>query len=71
VLDQLAAVGVPVSLHFFWRPRPLDPDDDMVLETAIDGQAEVIATFNLRHLAAAALWFGVAAQLPAAVLRRL
>jgi putative PIN family toxin of toxin-antitoxin system len=71
VLDQLAAVGVPVDLHFLWRPRSQDPDDDMVLETAINGRADVIATFNIRHLAAGALYFGVAVELPAAVLRRL
>jgi putative PIN family toxin of toxin-antitoxin system len=71
VLDQLAAVGVPVDLHFLWRPRSQDPDDDMVLETAINGRADVIATFNTRHLAAAAVYFGVAVQRPAAVLRRL
>jgi putative PIN family toxin of toxin-antitoxin system len=71
VLDQLAAVSVPVDLHFLWRPRSRDPDDDMVLEAAINGWADVIATFNVRHLAAAALWFGVAVELPTAVLRRL
>jgi putative PIN family toxin of toxin-antitoxin system len=71
VLDQLAAVGVPVDLHFLWRPRSQDPDDDMVLETAINGRADVIASFNVRHLAAAALWFGVTVQPPADVLRRL
>jgi hypothetical protein len=43
----------------------------MVLETTINGRADVIATFNVRHLAPAAVWFGVAVQLPAAVLRRL
>jgi hypothetical protein len=43
----------------------------MVLETAINGRADVIATFNIRHLAAGALYFGVAVELPAAVLRRL
>jgi putative PIN family toxin of toxin-antitoxin system len=71
VLDQLAAVCVPVDLHFLWRPRSHDPDDDMVLETAINGRADVIATFNTRHLAAAARWFGIAVQLPADLLRRL
>lgn len=71
VLDQLAAVCVPVDLHFLWRPRSRDPDDDMVLETAINGRADVIATFNVRHLAPPAVYFGMAVQLPAAVLRRL
>jgi putative PIN family toxin of toxin-antitoxin system len=71
VLDQLAAVCVPVDLHFLWRSRSKDPDDDIVLETAINGRADVIATFNVRHFAAAAVYFGVAVEQPASLLRRL
>ena len=71
LLDQLADAGVAVDLHFLWRPRSKDPDDDMVLETAINGRADVIATFNVRHLAAAALYFGVAVERPESLLRRL
>jgi hypothetical protein len=37
-----------------------------VLGTAINGRADVIATFNIRHLAAGARSFGVAVELPAA-----
>src|ERR1700736_2137255 len=40
VLDDLAAVARPVRLAFRWRPRLCDPDDDMVLETAINGSAD-------------------------------
>jgi putative PIN family toxin of toxin-antitoxin system len=71
VLDQLAAVGIAVDLHFLWRPRASDPDDDMVLETAINGQADTIVTFNVRHLVAAASYFGIAVERPADLLRRL
>src|SRR6266851_2864392 len=41
VLDDLAAVARPVRLAFRWRPRLPDPDDDMVLETAINGSASL------------------------------
>lgn len=68
---SFAQVCVPVDLHFLWRPRSKDPDDDMVLETAINGRADVIATFNVRHFAAAALYFGVAVEQPPSLLRRL
>jgi hypothetical protein len=37
VLGGLAAVGKPVRLAFRWRPALPDPDEDMVLETAING----------------------------------
>src|SRR5579872_2995318 len=52
VLDDLAAVAKPVRLAFRWRPRLSDPDDDMVLETAMNGAADAIVTFNRRHFAA-------------------
>jgi len=71
VLDQLAAAGTAVDLHFLWRSRARDPDDDMVLETAINGRADTIVTFNVRHLAAAAQYFGIAVERPADLLRRL
>jgi putative PIN family toxin of toxin-antitoxin system len=46
VLDDLVAIARPVRLGFRWRPRLSDPDDDMVLETAINGSANAIVTFN-------------------------
>jgi predicted nucleic acid-binding protein len=52
VLDDVAAVGSPVRLSFRWRPRLVDPDDDMVLETAINGGAKGIVTFNRRDFVA-------------------
>lgn len=46
VLDDLAAICTPVRLAFRWRPRLSDPNDDMVLETAVNGGARAIVTFN-------------------------
>jgi hypothetical protein len=43
----------------------------MVIETAVNGGAEVIATFNIDDMRAGAARFGIAAERPAAVLRRL
>lgn len=68
VLDQLAAVIEPVELHFLWRPQLTDPDDEMVLETAINGQADAIVTFNVRHFMPAAGRFKIAVRRPAEVL---
>ena len=49
LLDALAAVAEPVALRFLWRPQLKDADDEMVLETAVNGGANRLATFNLRH----------------------
>lgn len=51
VLDALAKVLIPVRLRFLWRPRLKDIADEMVLETAVNGRADRLVTFNLRHLA--------------------
>jgi hypothetical protein len=41
-----------------------------VLEAAVNGGADMIATFDLRHLAVAAR-FGIAVARPGAIVRRL
>jgi hypothetical protein len=43
----------------------------MMLETAINGQAETIVTFSVRHFAAPAGDFGIAVEQPADLVRRL
>ena len=59
ILDALVKVSIPVPLRFLWRPRLKDPADEMVLETAVNGAADWLVTFNLRHLADAAREFGI------------
>ena len=54
VLDALVKVGNAVRLSFHWRPSLTDPDDEMVLETAVNGGADLLVTFNRRHFARAA-----------------
>ncbi|MGD0104571.1 MAG: putative toxin-antitoxin system toxin component, PIN family [Rhodopila sp.] len=71
VLDELAGVCVPVALDYRWRPVALDPDDDMVIETAINGGADAIATFNIGDMHAGAERFGIRVERPATILRRM
>lgn len=71
VLDALATVVEPVRLSFLWRPRLKDAADEMVLETAVNGMADRLVTFNLKHLGEAALEFGVRALSPGKALREL
>ena len=70
VLDDLAAVARPVRLAFRWRPRLSDPDDDMVLETAINGGASAIVTFNRRDFVSGTIGFRCAVISPATALQR-
>jgi hypothetical protein len=58
-LDGLAALIEPVETHFLWRPRLRDPADEMVLEAAVNGRADVLVTFNLRDYGAIPLQFGI------------
>jgi putative PIN family toxin of toxin-antitoxin system len=71
VLYALAAVAERVSFHFLWRPQLNDPADEMVLGTAVNGRADRLATFNIRHLSQAASSFGIPAWRPGEILREL
>ena len=53
VLDQFASRAVAQRIHFLWRPFLPDPDDDMLVELALAGQASHIVTSNIRDLAPA------------------
>ena len=70
-LDGLAALIEPVDTHFLWRPRLRDPADEMVLEAAVNGRAEVLVTFNRRDYGAILLQFGIEALRPRDALRRI
>ena len=71
VLDDLAGIAQPVTLSFRWRPRLSDPNDDMVLETVVNGKADAIVTFNQRDFEAAVGDFGCAVILPGAALEQM
>jgi predicted nucleic acid-binding protein len=70
-LDALIAVGEPIRLAFHWRPTLRDPSDEMVLETAVNGQADRLVTFNVKHLAGGAQRFGLRVGPPGETWREL
>lgn len=70
-LDSLALLVAPAPSYFLWRPALRDPADEHVLEAAVNGQADAIVTFNLRHFQIAAAQFGIALLRPGDALRRL
>jgi predicted nucleic acid-binding protein len=68
LLDAVIQVAEPVRLALLWRPQLRDPDDDMVLEAAINGQAHRLVTFNRRHFAGVVGRFGIVVCSPKEVL---
>ncbi len=70
-LDGLAALLTPVTPHFLWRPVLRDPNDEMVLDAAVSGGAEVIVTFNVKDFLSGATRLNLDVLTPADALQRL
>jgi putative PIN family toxin of toxin-antitoxin system len=70
-LAELALSILPVEIRFIWRPQLTDTDDEMVLEAAINGQAEAIVTHNRRDFERAAHRFGIEVLTPAELLEKI
>ena len=64
ILHGLAASVEPVTSHFLWRPQLRDPNDEMVLEAAVNGSAQYLVTVNTRDFAMASDQFGIKVCLP-------
>ena len=71
VISALCSVAEPVVPRFLWRPQLRDPADEMVLETAINGRADALVTFNLRDYGEAPLRFGIEPMNPRDALTRI
>jgi predicted nucleic acid-binding protein len=71
LLDAVAAIAEPVRFEFLWRPLLPDPDDDMVVETGVNGRADAIVTFNRRHFASVPKLFAIEVLSPAQVVHQL
>jgi putative PIN family toxin of toxin-antitoxin system len=70
-LDAIIAMAEPVPTHFLWRPQLRDPNDEMVLEAAVNGRADAVVTFNVRDYGTAASQFGVEVLLPREAIARM
>ncbi len=69
-VDGLAALIEPVKIHCLWRPMLRDSNDEMVFETAINGCADAIATFNLRDYGPVPKSFDIEVFTPSVAIRR-
>jgi putative PIN family toxin of toxin-antitoxin system len=71
ILDALAGLCVPVVFDYQWRPTGAHADDELVVETAINGHADAIATFNLKDMRQAGARFGFEARRPGPLVKRI
>jgi predicted nucleic acid-binding protein len=69
-LAELAALIEPVEVHFQWRPQSRDPNDEMVIEAAINGRAGAVVTYNVADFAAAAERFNIPVLRPSELLKK-
>ena len=69
-LAELAALLEPVEVNFQWRPQSRDPNDEMVLEAAINGRADGLVTYNIGDFAGAAERFRISVLRPADLLKK-
>lgn len=63
ILDYLCSVAGRHTIFFLWRPYLSDPEDDMLLELAVEAGCQRIVTFNLRDFGGIER-FGVRAVTP-------
>jgi len=70
-LDAVMAMAEPVERHFLWRPQLRDPGDEMVLEAAVNGRADILVTFNVRDFGLVPSRFGIEVMIPRDAIERI
>ena len=70
-VDVVIAIAEPVKIHYLWRPQLRDPSDEMVLETAVNGRANLLITFNVRDYGTAPARFGIEVMTPREAVERI
>lgn len=70
-LAAFASAAEGVEVNFRWRPQLTDPNDELVLEAAVNGAADALVTHNVRDFREAAPRFGLRVLLPRQLLKEL
>jgi putative PIN family toxin of toxin-antitoxin system len=65
IISDIVSVSHRTKLHFLWRPFLKDSFDDKVLETAVNGQAQAIITYNRKDFAGVKKYFDIDILTPA------
>lgn len=50
LLDGICSIANKRSIFYIWRPAVRDPDDDFLVDLAVESQTDFIITFNQRDL---------------------
>lgn len=70
-LAAFASAAEGVDVNFRWRPQLTDPNDELVLEAAVNAGADALVTHNVRDFRTAAPQFGLRVLLPRELLKEL
>jgi putative PIN family toxin of toxin-antitoxin system len=70
ILDYICSVAEHRKIHFLWRPVLRNPQDDMVLELAVESEADYIVTHNVKDYVGIRA-FGIIALSPKEFLRKI
>ncbi|MEQ8464796.1 MAG: putative toxin-antitoxin system toxin component, PIN family [Coleofasciculus sp. E1-EBD-02] len=53
IVSTICAIANCRTIFYLWRPTALDPDDDFLIDLAVECQADFIITYNKRDLRSA------------------
>ena len=70
-VDAVIAMAEPVKIHFLWRPQLRNPSDEMVVEAAVNGRADLLITFNERDYGTVPERFGIQVMTPRRAMERI
>lgn len=70
-LAALASASEAVEVNFQWRPQLTDANDEMVLETAVNGKTDWLVTHSVKDFAKAAPRFGLRVIRPGELLKEI
>lgn len=71
LIEALEAFAEAVEIVHKNRPLSTDPNDDMVLDVAINGHAEALVTNNTKHFAESGKRFGIPVVSPAELISKM
>lgn len=70
VLNYMCKMGGHQEISYLWRPQLRDPEDDFILEVAVQSQCDFIVTHNLKDFVGTEK-FGIKAVTPGKFLHKI